>query len=249
MPALEGYTVAAVIAAFLIAGVVKGVVGVGLPTIAVAIMGAALGLREAIPVLMIPSFLANFWQFTRPGPILPLLTRFGPMNIAACIGIWIGTIVLFRIDPAIINSLFGGVVILYAVMNLTRVDVTLPPGRENLYGPPVGFFSGLLTGVSGSLLLPVVIYLQALKLDKDTFVQAAGLSLFIGTVIWGAALLNEGAMTQEAWTLSALALAPTLVGMVIGQNLRGRVPEAKFRTGVYLVLIVLAANLIRKGFM
>jgi len=62
-------------------------------------------------------------------------------------------------------------------------------------------------------------------------------------------LLNEGAMTQEAWTLSALALAPTLVGMVIGQKLRGRVPEAKFRTGVYLVLIVLAANLIRKGFM
>jgi len=247
LESLDGGTITAVVTAFLIAGVVKGALGMGLPTISVAIMGIALGLREAIPVLMIPSFLANLWQFTRPGPVLPLFKRFGMMNLAACIGIWLGTILLFRIDPAVINTLFGGVVILYAVLNLTRVEFTLAPQREPLLGPPVGFFSGLLSGVSGSLLLPVAVYLQALKLEKDTFVQAVGLSLFIGTVIWALSLYAEGAMTPEAWTLSALAVPPILIGMAIGQWLRGRIPEAKFRTAIYIILILLSANLIRKG--
>ena len=249
MDGLESGTVATVVAAFLIAGVAKGALGMGLPTISVAIMGTALGLREAIPVLMIPSFLANLWQFTRPGPILPLFERFGMMNLMACVGIWTGTVLLFQIDPAVINSLFGGVVILYAIFSLTRVDFTLPPGREPLFGPPVGFFSGLLSGISGSLLLPVVVYLQALKLDKDTFVQAVGLSLFIGTVVWAAALYTDGAMTTAAWTLSAIAVPPVLAGMAVGQWLRGRIPENKFRTAIYIVLILLSANLVRKGLM
>ena len=74
---LEGGTVATVVIAFLVAGAVKGALGMGLPTISVAIMGVALGLCEAIPVLMIPSFLANLWQGTRPGPVMPLFKRFG----------------------------------------------------------------------------------------------------------------------------------------------------------------------------
>lgn len=249
MGSLETETVVAVISAFLIAGVVKGALGMGLPTISVAIMGMALGLREAIPVLMVPSFLANLWQFTRPGPIMPLFKRFGALNATACIGIWGGTVLLFRIDPVIINTLFGGVVVIYAAINLMHVDFTLPPGREKLLGLPVGLFSGLLSGVSGSLLLPLVVYLQALKLDKDTFVQATGLSLFIGTVVWAASLYGEGAMTGEAWILSAIAVPPILAGMTVGQWLRGRITDTKFRTAVFIILIVLAANLVRKGFM
>ena len=139
------------------------------------------------------------------------------MNLAASIGIWLGTIFLLRIDTVIINSLFGSVVILYALLNLTRLEFTLEPGREPLFGPPVGFFSGLLSGVSGSLLLPVAVYLQALKLDKDTFVQAVGLSLFIGTVIWAISLYSEGGMTADIWILPAIAVPPILVSMVIGQ--------------------------------
>jgi len=145
--------------------------------------------------------------------------------------------------------LFGGVVAIYAAVNLMHVHFSLPPGREKLLGLPVGLFSGLLSGVSGSLLLPLVVYLQALKLDKDTFVQATGLSLFIGTVVWAASLYGEGAMTGEAWILSAIAVPPILAGMTVGQWLRGRITDTKFRTAVFIILIVLAANLVRKGFM
>ncbi|MEE3094273.1 MAG: hypothetical protein VX340_09305 [Pseudomonadota bacterium] len=73
---LEGDTVATVVIAFLVAGIFKGALGMGLPKISVAIMVVALGLCEATPVLMIPLFLANLWQGTRPGPVMPLFKRF-----------------------------------------------------------------------------------------------------------------------------------------------------------------------------
>ena len=93
----------------------------------------------------------------------------------------------------------------------------------------------------------MTVYLQALKLDKDAFVQAVELSLFIGTVIWAISLYSEGTMNADALILSTIAVPPILVGMVIGQWLRGRIPEAQFRTAIYIILIRLSANLIRKG--
>ncbi len=48
--------------AFLTAGVIKGAIGVGLPTTAIAILGLALGLRDAVVILIVPSLIANIWQ-------------------------------------------------------------------------------------------------------------------------------------------------------------------------------------------
>ena len=249
METVDATTLATVVTAFLVAGVVKGALGMGLPMISMTIMGTALGLWEAIPTLMIPSFLANLWQFSRPNPIWPLVKRFGAMNLAACLGIWISTAFLFCIDAFVVNTIFGVVVIVYAGVNLTRVEWTIPREKEKQWGVPVGFFAGLLTGVSGLLLLPLVIYLQTLKLDKDTFVQAAGLSMFIATVIWAAALYGEGAMTIRAWTLSAIAVPPVVFGLAVGIWLRGKIREDVFRSVVYIFLILLSANVVRKGFM
>ena len=247
MQMMTSETLVTVTGAFLLGGTIKGVTGMGLPTVAVAIMGASLGLREAIPVLLVPSLVANAWQAARPHPIRPLLRRFAVINAASCVGIWIGTMVLFRVDPRLLSALLGLVIVAYALVSLSAVELRATPRHERALAAPVGLFSGILTGSTGSLLLPNIVYLQALHLGRDTFVQATGLTLLVGTVLWAAALYNEGVMNGPAWLLSAFALIPTLVGMLAGQALRGRISEARFRTGVHILLLLLAANLIRKA--
>jgi hypothetical protein len=244
---MEAEALITVAVAFLVAGVVKGAVGMGLPTISVAIMGSVLGLQQAIPILMVPSLVANIWQIMGPRNIGGLMRRFWSLNAAACLGVWAGTMLLFRIDPGAVAILLGAVIITHALINLFAVEFTVRKAQEPVMGPMVGLCSGVLTGVTGSLLLPVIVYLQALRLDKESFIQAVGLSLLIGTVIWTAALMGEGAMTATAWGLSGLALLPTLLGMALGRWLGRRISEDKFRTGVYILLLILAANLIRKG--
>ncbi len=51
-------------------------------------------------------------------------------NLAACLGIWISTAFLFGIDAFVVNKIFGVVVILYAAVNLTRVEWTIPREKE-----------------------------------------------------------------------------------------------------------------------
>lgn len=244
---MDAETLATVTVAFLVGGTIKGVVGMGLPTISVAIMGSVLGLREAIPILVLPSLIANIWQAARPNPIAPLLRRFALMNAASCVGIWIGTMVLFRVDPRLLSAFLGVVIVDYALLSLSALELKATPGQERTLAAPVGLFSGVLTGSTGSLLLPNIVFLQALRLGRDTFVQATGLTLLIGTAVWAVALYSEGAMDRSAWFFLTFALIPTLIGMRAGQFLRGRIPEARFRTGVHVLLLLLASNLIRTG--
>ncbi len=244
---MDAYFIAVVIGAFLLAGTIKGALGVGLPTTSIAILSLALGLRDAVPLLIVPSLVANIWQVTRGGELAALLRRFWLLNATACIGVWLGTMILFRIDPTILSALLGIVIAFYAIINLTAFQPRLPPGREGIMAPGVGLAAGLLTGTTGSLLLPIVIYLQALGLDKDRFVQAVGLSLLIGTIAWAASLWYQGALDGRSVTISTLALAPTLLGMAAGHWLRVRLSQILFRKIVFGLLLVLGLNLVYKG--
>lgn len=246
---LDPVTASIVTAAFLVSGVVKGAVGIGQATTAVAILTTALGLREAVPLLMVPTLIANAWQVRQGGSLDPLFKLFWGLNAMACLGVWLGTMILFAIDPAALAAVLGVVVCLYAAINLTRWTIRMKATRERWLSPIAGLVSGVLTGSTGSLHLLSIVYFQALGLEKDRFVQACGLTFLMGTVIWAASLAERGALNATTATISALALIPTLCGMAAGSWLRARVSEALFRRWVWIGMIVLGLNLIRKSLM
>jgi uncharacterized membrane protein YfcA len=246
---LDLFTAGVIAAAFLVSGVVKGAVGIGQATTAVALLTTALGLREAVPLLIVPALVANAWQVRQASALGDLLRRFWVLNGAACIGVWLGTLILFAIDPMVLAAVLGVVVCLSAVLNLTRWTMRIEATRERWVSPIAGLVSGILTGTTGSLHLMLVVYFQALGLDKDRFVQACGLTFLIGTVIWAASLAERGALDATAASISALALIPTLLGMAGGSWLRARISEALFRRWVWIGMIVIGLNLIRKALM
>jgi uncharacterized protein len=244
---VDSTTLTIIFAAFLVAGSIKGAIGVGLPTTAIAILGTGLALRDAIPLLIFPSLVANVWQIIRGGDLRQLLRRFWFMNAIACVGIWVGTSILFHVESTLFSTLLGLVIVVYTLMGLFAYAPRVPPHREAMLSPIVGLGAGLLTGTTGSLLMPMMVYLQALDLDKDRFVQAAGLSLLIGTIAWAAALTQQGAFGAGEMLLSMFALLPTLLGMVFGQWIRDRLSQMLFRRFVYGFLLILGLNLIRKS--
>jgi len=50
------------LAVFLLAGTVKGLVGLGLPAISIALMSLYLPLPEAIALISLPTIFTNIWQ-------------------------------------------------------------------------------------------------------------------------------------------------------------------------------------------
>ena len=169
---------ATAIVAFLAAGCVKGVIGLGLPLTSIAILTTTIGLRDAIPLIVIPVLITNIWQASHGGRLGQHFRRFWSMNFLLCVGTWIGTVMLFRIDPWIFILTLGVVIICYALINMFSVTMRVREGSEIWLSPAVGAFSGVLTGITGSVGAPVAIYFQALGLGKEEFLQAISLSFF-----------------------------------------------------------------------
>jgi uncharacterized protein len=244
---LDPVFITTAIGAFLAAGCVKGVIGLGLPLTSIAILTTTIGLRDAIPLIVIPVLITNIWQASQGGALARHFRRFWSLNLLLCAGTWGGTVMLFRIDPWILTLVLGVVIICYALINMFSVSMTVREGSEFWLSPAVGAFSGLLTGLTGSVGAPVAIYLQALRLGKEEFLQAISLSFFLAAVAWIPSLASQSAFDLDIALKSSMALIPAFAGMWLGQRIRGYLSELYFRRGVFLFLIIVGVNLIRRA--
>lgn len=231
-------------AVFLLAGFVKGVVGLGLPTVALALLTATLGLQEAMALMLVPSFATNLWQGVAGGALQVLVRRLWPLLVAVCIGTWFGAGVLVRADPALLSGALGALLCLYSGVSLATPQQAVPARWERWLSPVVGAVNGVLTGMTGSFVVPGVLYLQALGLGRDKLVQAMGILFTVSTLALAAALLGSDLLGPGLGGLSVAALVPAFVGMALGRRLRERLPAARFRPIFFSALLALGIHLI-----
>lgn len=244
---MEAETIAIIAGAFIAAGFVKGVIGMGLPLTAIALMALVFDLRHAVILVLVPVIVLNFFQAVAGIGARATIRRFLLFNIFACIGIYFGTELLFTQDPRVLYVVLGSAISLYILINLFRFEIVIPPRLEKPLAPPMGFAAGLLCGATGSLAAILVPYLQGLKITKDEFIQATGFTFFITAVVWAAALLERGAVDWEMGTASALALIPSTIGMIGGTRFRAMLAPERFRLIIFLFLLLLGLNYIRRG--
>jgi uncharacterized membrane protein YfcA len=233
----------AVTATFFAAGIVKGVTGMGLPTVAMGVLGVLTSPLTAASLLIAPSFVTNVWQlFAGPG-FGPLLRRFWPMMTAIIAGTMLGSSWLAASDTSLTTRGLGATLVLYAVYALFARQLRVPEAMEPWLSPVIGAATGLVTGSTGVFVIPAVPYLQALGLAKDDLVQALGLSFTVSTIALAASLGIRGAFDNGNLALSVLAILPALAGMWAGQVLRGRIAPATFRRWFLICLLLLGAEM------
>ena len=234
-------------ATFLLAGMVKGVIGLGLPTVSLALMTVAVGLPQAMALLLVPSFVTNVWQAMVGGNGLAILRRIWPFLLMATVTVWLGATALTRVDLALLSALLGLLLVVYAVVNLGGIRLSLNPRQEVWAGPLVGTANGVLTGMTGSFVVPGVMFLQAIGLPRDMLIQAMGMLFTVSTVALAVALQGSRFLTVELGALSAAAVAPALLGMVLGQRIRQRLSEQRFKTVFFVALLILGAYIIARA--
>lgn len=232
-------TLALIAAIFVLAGFVKGVVGLGMPTVSLGLLTTVLGLEAAIALMLVPSFATNVWQALEGGAFLALLRRLRGLLLAACLGIWFGAAVLARSDAALLSGLLGLSLALYALTGLTGFSPPSPGRREVWISPGIGLVNGVMTGLTGAFVVPGVAYLQALDLARDNLIQAMGILFMVSTVALAAALADHRLLSAELGGLSAAAMAPAFLGLWLGRALRTRIPETRFRRVFLSALLLL----------
>ncbi len=232
-------TVAIVCLTFLLAGAIKGVVGLGLPSVSLGILTVFFGLQPAMALMLVPSIVTNIWQACVGGRLIELLRRFRLFLLSAAVGILLGVEILAGADADLLARLLGLLLTAYAVLGLTTPKLSLPSSCEGWAGPVAGAVNGVLTGLTGSFAVPGVPYLQALGLGRDALVQMMGILFTVSTLALGIALGGKRLLALEELSLSAAAVIPAAFGMVIGQKIRGLLSEAAFRKTLFRALLLL----------
>jgi uncharacterized membrane protein YfcA len=233
--------IALVVFAYLLAGFVKGVIGMGLPTVAMGLLAAVMTPAQAAAILIAPSFATNIWQMLAGPYLTRLLRRLGTMLLGMFAGAWLGNGILTGANarPAAIG--LGIVLIAYALIGLSKVRLSVPRSSEIWLGPLVGVSTGFVMAATGVFVIPALPYLQAMGLEKDELVQALGLHFSVSTIALAFVLWDGGAFNPSLGTLSLLAIVPAVVGMYVGQRVRARISADVFRVCLYLGLLALGA--------
>lgn len=224
---------------FLIAGSVKGVIGLGLPPVSLALLTVALDLPTAMALMLIPSFVTNIWQSMVGGNARAILVRLWPFLVMATLTVWIGAAALTRVNLSYLTLLLGSLLIIYAVVNLAGIRMVVASRHEVWAGPLIGSVNGVLTGMTGSFAVPGVMFLQAIGLSRNMLIQAMGMLFTVSTVALAAALQQANFLTVEHGAVSAVAVVPALAGMVLGQRIRERLSERVFRNVFFISLLIL----------
>lgn len=236
-----------VVVAYLLAGSVKGVIGMGLPTVAIAVLASVMTPAKAAAILIAPSLFTNVWQMLAGPYFLSVARRLAPMLAGLLAGALLGNGALTGENSKQAALGLGLALIAYAALGLSRIQFSIPRRFEIVAGPLVGLATGVIMAATGVFVLPALPYMQAIGLEKDELVQALGLHFTLSTVALAGVLWSGSAFDMPLAMLSLIAIGPALIGVVIGQKVRALVSVATFRVCLFLLLLILGAQLVARN--
>lgn len=234
--------------AFMVAGLIKGTVGLGFPTVILAMLSLSLGVREAMALMLLPCFLTNVWQAFSGGNMAKILRRIWPLLICASITIWLTTSIVGTMETRLLSCLLGLVVCTYALTGLTSPRCISPGNNEYWMTPVIGTVNGMVTGLTGTFVVPGVLYLQSLRMTRDALVQAMGILFLVSTTALGVGLSGHDLLNTSYLLISTLAVVPAFIGMALGRRVRRCIPEKRFARIFFCSLLLLGIYIIGNCF-
>ena len=244
-PMLTPEFLALIAVTFVAAGFVKGVIGLGLPTVTLAVLTFPLGLKTSLAIVVIPLVATNLWQALTGAYLKRIIARFWPFLLTAIIGVWTGIQVLASVRSDYLVAMLGLVLILNSLISFTRFRVPAPaPERETLWSVICSLLGGLMFGMTGNFIVPGILFLQALGLHRDMMVQALGVTFVIISSTLAVSLTSRSLMTVELTTVSIAALLPAFLGLWLGRRYRSSISEDQFRRLFFIALLIIGSSLL-----
>ncbi len=241
-----------IICIFLLAGTIKGVVGIGLPTASISLLTQLDAISQpqmAIALIIFPTMLSNLWQVYRTGEVVRTAKRFWPFLLIMLVILWFFARLSASIPEVYFLMILGTAIAVFALSSL----FIHPPKLPERFDRPVQIMSGGLAGVMGGLTgiwsPPMVIYFLSIRLEKDDFVRASGFIIFFGTLPLFLGYWQNGLMTGPLALTSFGMTIPVIAGFTLGEVIRKKLDGARFQKVLLIIFLLMGLNLIRKAIM
>jgi len=228
---------------FLFAGFIKGVIGLGLPTVSVSLLAVAMPPGRALAIVIVPAIVTNIWQTFAGSHLRDIVRRLWPLMIGTAAGIWLNAGALTGPNARYGTIVLGILLVIYAISGLTKFSFRVAPGHEKWVGGIVGLITGAISASSGVQVIPSVPFMQAIGMEKDELVQALGVFFTVATLALGFTLTSSGLVNGATALPGAVAMVFSFAGVFVGQAIRSRMPAEAFRRWFLIAMILLGLYL------
>lgn len=240
-------TFALISAIFMLAGFTKGVIAFGLPFVTIPLLSNFIPVPQAVSISLLPIILSNAYQAVFVGSLANSLKRFWPLLAALTVTLLFTTNLMVVIDQRTLLGVVGLIVFTFISIQLLGVRFNVNPERERWIGAGIGTAAGIMGGMSSLFSTPLVLYLTALRLEKNDFVNAISLMLCVGATMIAVMLARFSVLTGHDLALSAYVLIPLAVGYVFGAVVRGRLDQETFMKLIQGFILINGIWLILRG--
>lgn len=219
----------------------------GLPSVAMSVLGLALPPVQAAALIVIPSLFTNLWQAAMGPALGAVVRRFGVLIVTGMLGVFLGIGVLTSGAGKAAGGVLGVVLMLYGAVGLTRARFSVPVQAEWWASPLVGLATGIVTGATGLYVIPAVPYFAALRIGREELVQLMGFAFSTSSIALAIGLGAAGELGVHVAVSSVAGLGAAFVGMLLGQRLRGRLPTETFRRWYFVGMVAIGGYLLARA--
>ena len=230
-------TIVFALCVFFIAGIVKGLVGVGLPTITLALTSFVLPLSDMIALIALPTVITNIWQAAVGGQFRKIVRRQWPLILPMMVTLLLTMWLIGRTTPQWAFLVLATILVIYGGLGLFRIRLHIHADLERPLAPVIGLISGVVAGLIGVPVVPLMPYMQGLDVKPVELVQSLGVIVTVASLTLTASLLWYGLLDERHVLISALAIVPAVAGQQVGAQIRQRLSIEQFRQVVFWALL------------
>ena len=230
---------------FIVSGIIKGFLGLGLPSTAMGLLTLVIEPIHAISIMVAPILFSNIFQYARSSQPYKTFTELKVFALFIIVSIFVTSLFITAYPKSLLTIAIGSSMVIFSLNQWFGFKIQIGPSYS--FQVLIGTLSGVLGGLSSIWSPPVAMYLIARDYNKEDFISATGFLFMVGGIPLGLGLYFAGVLTFVIAIQSFAALIFVLIGFRIGEYLRSFVNQQTFRNSVLVAFIILGSRLIYEG--
>ena len=232
---------------FFIAGIVKGVIGIGLPTTAITIMTFFVSPLTALGLNLVPMTVSNIWQFGRADNPKELIKNYKYFAFFLSLCLLITSFYAVQFGDDFVRLIFAVAVLLFVCLQVFGFNLKMNDKYDNFWQSLLGVFGGLIGGVASIWAVPITMYLFMKNVTPKQFVDVSGFLILIGCIPVSFGYIATGIFIPGMFIYGALGSVVAIVGFQIGEKIRNKLNAKTFKNALLIFFSFSAVNMIIKS--
>ena len=233
---------------FFLGGLVKGTIGVGLPTVTLTLLSFFFDIKDSISFILIPVILTNLVQMLDGKELKSIFQQTKFFLVTSVVFVIPGFLVLRAINSNTILLILASLLVLNSCLVLFNKIITIKKHTSFQTQFWIGALTGITTGVTSIYTMPFIFLIQSLKFSKEKLIQLMGLSFFLYSLTQFALFYSFSMINEKVLLFSSVACIPILIGVISGKYLRKVLSEQTFKQLFNYMLLISGIIIIIKSY-